>query len=1087
MLGAAVATAVLSGALMVGDSVDATLKRFARERLGRVDAAIQSVHRYFKWDLADRYGKSAEVSAVPVLSLRGSVSTTDGTRRANQVQVNGVDAAFWGMVASSDSGAKEGVWINERMATQLGVGAGDEIVLRVENPSLLPLDAPLANDEDATSALRLVVAGIASGRELGNFSLQANQVPPYNLFVPHALLEEQFDLKDRANLLLLSRGQDPGHAQGVLKATWSLADAGMKVVPVSGKSEVELRTDRIFLDAAAESAMLDAPGKNRVLTYFVNEIGFGDRATPYSVVSGLETIPAGPVLGASDAAIEPPLGDDEILLNAWCAEDLGAQAGDEVVVKYYVLGPMRALNEQSRAFRVRAVVPIEGVWNDPTLMPDFPGVAGQENCRDWEPGFDIDLSRIRNKDEEYWDAYQGAPKAFVTLAAAQSMWTNRFGDLTSIRFPLKQGESFESASQRISTDLLARIEPYSVGFNYLPVARMAGDSASQAMDFGPLFIGFSLFLIVAALLLEGLLNVFGIEQRAEETGTLLALGYPAKVVRRLFLTEGLILAVIGGAVGVILGMGYTNAVLWGLKTIWNDALGGGAVKFHLSPVTLIIGFFSGILMSLFAIWLTVRRQARKPARVLLAMGGDLETASTAASTKTHSLFWVLILLCLGGSVYLLAASLMNSDRPNVAAFFTSGFGMLAGLLLLLYVNLSPRAMSQQAGVNQTTLTYGNLKRRRGRSTATVALLACGSFLVIAVGANRLDASRETDNPQSGTGGFELFAESTFPILHNLNTEEGLNRYGLAKEDLGETVVYPFRVHRGEDASCRNLNRAQAPTLFGFDPAPLADRNSFTFAATLHDQEAGWRILDSTTARDVIPGVVDRTTLQWALRMKLGDEIEYQAEDGKPFRVKLVASLSHTMLQGALIIAEKDFIARFPSASGYGGLLIDAPDGHADEVSALLTQSLADQGTEVIPTQRRLAELNAVENAYLSIFQALGGLGLILGCAGLGVLVLRNVLERRGEMALMRTMGFSQSRLRSFVLKEHLLLFALGLGIGAAAGLASVLPHLLEPGEQFPWLSLSLTLAAIAVSGIGWTWAASRLALRGEILSALRNE
>jgi len=46
---------------------------------------------------------------------------------------------------------------------------------------------------------------------------------------------------------------------------------------------------------------------------------------------------------------------------------------------------------------------------------------------------------------------------------------------------------------------------------------------------------------------------------------------------------------------------------------------------------------------------------------------------------------------------------------------------------------------------------------------------------------------------------------------------------------------------------------------------------------------------------------------------------------------------------------------------------------------------------------------------------------------------------------------------------------------------------LTPGAEFPWLTLSLTLAAVLGNGLLWTWLAARLALRGDLLAALRND
>src|ERR1039458_6865719 len=86
-------------------------------------------------------------------------------------------------------------------------------------------------------------------------------------------------------------------------------------------------------------------------------------------------------------------------------------------------------------------------------------------------------------------------------------------------------------------------------------------------------------------------------------------------------------------------------------------------------------------------------------------------------------------------------------------------------------------------------------------------------------------------------------------------------------------------------------------------------------------------------------------------------------------------------------------------------LVDAPSGNAARVSAVLTRALQDRGLELTPAADGLNTFNAMQNTYLDTFQVLGGLGLLLGSAGLGVVVLRNVLERRGELAVLLAAGF----------------------------------------------------------------------------------
>jgi putative ABC transport system permease protein len=294
------------------------------------------------------------------------------------------------------------------------------------------------------------------------------------------------------------------------------------------------------------------------------------------------------------------------------------------------------------------------------------------------------------------------------------------------------------------------------------------------------------------------------------------------------------------------------------------------------------------------------------------------------------------------------------------------------------------------------------------------------------------------------------------------------------------------VRDGDDASCLNLNRAQQPKLLGVKPGLLHNQKAFSFV-----NEFQWMNLSMSNAMDMhansILGVGDAASIQWALHKKIGDALSYRDERGNDFDVRLVGGLANSILQGSIIIDEAEFTRRFPSVSGYRMFLIDCPSNALPQVSAELSRALQDYGFEVTPTAQRLAAFNAVQNTYLNTFQVLGGLGLLLGSVGLGIVVLRNVLERRGELALLIAVGFRRARVQKLVLAEHAALLGLGLAIGILSALVAILPSLLSPRGELPVRSLALTLGGVLLFGLISTWLATRVAVRGNLLEGLRNE
>src|SRR5436190_21367355 len=96
----------------------------------------------------------------------------------------------------------ETAFINETLAQQLNLHEGDDVIVRIHKPSDLGQDAAIVPRDKTSVALRLKVGRILSATEFGNFNLNASQVPPANLFLPHELLAKNLGLESRANLML---------------------------------------------------------------------------------------------------------------------------------------------------------------------------------------------------------------------------------------------------------------------------------------------------------------------------------------------------------------------------------------------------------------------------------------------------------------------------------------------------------------------------------------------------------------------------------------------------------------------------------------------------------------------------------------------------------------------------------------------------------------------------------------------------------------------------------------------------------------------------------------------------------------------
>ena len=246
VLGAAVGSAALIGALLVGDSIRGSLRHMALARLGGVTVALESGDRFFRDQLADEL----TFGAAPLAQVSGTATRSDGEARANNVQVIGMDerlAEVAGKHPKFSTNAGDAAILNTALASHLGVKPGDSVLLRVQKPSLLSREAPITPQQDSAVALRLTVAAVAGDEEFGRFSLRASQVPPHNAFVPLRLLQQRLELGERANVLLVS-GANQLAAEQQLKAKWQLADAELELSALTNTAGFQLSSRRVFID-----------------------------------------------------------------------------------------------------------------------------------------------------------------------------------------------------------------------------------------------------------------------------------------------------------------------------------------------------------------------------------------------------------------------------------------------------------------------------------------------------------------------------------------------------------------------------------------------------------------------------------------------------------------------------------------------------------------------------------------------------------------------------------------------------------------------------------------------------------------------
>ena len=1047
ILGVATAVAVLSGALLVGDSVRASLRDLVLQRLGKTEAVATSA-QFFREQLA------AEVpDSVPIIALQGIVTHEKDGRRAAGVSIYGIDERFWKFhgVAAPEAADREAL-PSAALARELGASPGDTVLVRVEKPSAIPLESMHGKKEDTGRTIRFNSAAPLPAVQMGEFSLKPSQGDVSAIFVPLRRLQRDLLQREgmpprRVNTLLLAKALFP-------KDKVTLEDLGIKVRPLEDRNALSIESESAVInDTLAEKITSVAAKTQPILSYLANSIRIGEKQVPYSLVTAIGT--------------DQP--DDVIRLTEWAAQDQGAKVGDAVVLEYFYWEPSGSLVTRTAQFKLAGVLPMTGIAVDRDFTPEYPGITQADSIAGWDPPFPVDLKRVRPRDEEYWKKYRTAPKAFLSLAAGQKLWGSRFGKLTSIRV-----EGTIDAAV-FSKKLRAAIDPEQAGMTIATPRAQGLDAARGSTDFGEYFTYFSFFLVVSALLLAGLFFQLGIEQRLREIGALRAVGFAAKKVRRMFVAEGAVLSLIGAIVGTVGAVLYAAFLLYGLKTWWRGAVGTDLLALHISVQSLAGGAIGGMIVACLCVLLTLRSLRKSTPRDLLS---GQRGVSAEPHRETRRLRLVAMFAVFGG-IAMVGTSFAH-QVPEAAGFFGAGT-----LLLIASVLATWGRLRQPASHVATVAGLGvrNAGHRPGRSVLSIALIASAVFLVIALDAFRRPAVSATD-PKSGTGGFPLMAESQLPLLWDPNTSSG--RENLNISAVNGVKFYPFRLRPGEDSSCLNLYEPRSPRILGArrDFVTLA---RFAFTTTLAKSDAEkqnpWLLLQGATEGGAIPAIADANSITYVLHRKVGDTFTIDAGTGREVKLKLVGALDDSILQSEIVISEENFVRTFPAEQGFRFFLLDAPAS----ATTPLEQALSDYGFDATSTPEKLAAFHRVENTYLSTFQALGGLALLLGTLGLGAVLARNVIERRKELALLRAVGYRPEHLRKIVIAENVYLLVVGILIGTVCALVAIAPAFLSRGGHLPNPSLALLLLAVPVAGLIASLGAVRSVVRAPLLETLRSE
>ncbi|MFM7250015.1 MAG: FtsX-like permease family protein [Planctomycetaceae bacterium] len=1091
----AVVAATIAGAVGVGDALQTGLRRLALERLGGVTAAVVG-DRFFRADLV----RSAEGDAPlhPALVLEVTFEAAAGGVPARATILACDAAADLGFSPAPPPVAGGEVALNAPLAEALGVRAGDTVVVRVPMPSAIPADSPMGRRTPESAGRRLRVAAILPERGIGRFSLRPAQLTTGVAVARLGTLQDILRRGDVANAGL-AVGPDAATLKARLRP--ALADVGLALEPVP-EGGLRLSSAALVLPAEVDRVaeeVLRPEGGVPTLVFLANALtappdaGRPAARIPYSTVLGIAdgVLPVGALEDADGRPLTPPP-DDGIVIDRWMADDLAAQGrpvavGDPLEVRLFLPETLHGhVEERVERLRVTGIARMEGMALARSVVPEVEGFTDEKSIADWDPPFPFDRQAVRtvpphDEDDRYWKAHGATPKAFVSLRCARRLAAGRFGATTAWFLPGMDPGARDGLAARLAAGLV----PERLGIRVDDLRANALEAARGSTPFGSLFLALSSFVVLSGLLLEWLLFQLLVAARRRDVGVLSAIGWSPRGIGRLLALVGGVAAAVGVVVGTAAGPAWARLLLRFLAATWNQSVAAGSAAVFGEGAVRWAGLWPGALaaavLSMAAIASAAWSAARRPPLGLLR--GGAETAARLPAARRGA-----AVLAAAALVAAAAAAWMagNADaQAAVGLFFLAGALALVGLLALVRRWLARAAIGHILD-SLGRLAWRGLAHRPQRAFTVAAIVAVAEFLIVAVSAFSLAPPARPRDRAGPTGGWTTIASFSSPSSVDPSDREALDALGLDAVDrdlLAGAGVARLRASAGDDASCTNLYAASRPVVLGVGPG-FVDRGGFRFTGHLPlpaDAADPWRLLGRGPDAP-IAAILDDATARWALKYGgVGSRFTLPDEEGVAVEFEIVGLLEPGILQGWVIVAERDFERLFPSRSGYSMALVDAGDADPGAVERAVRGAWVDAGVTTEPALERLRRLSAVQNTFLAAFQALGTLGLLLGTAGVAAVQVQGVLERVGTFGLLAALGFPGRSSRAVVVLETLFMVGLGLAVGAVAGAVTLPAHVAGGRASVPvgWIlvTAALSLAVALLAGLAATRAVARLTPR----------
>jgi ABC-type antimicrobial peptide transport system permease subunit len=543
--------AVLTSALLIGESVRGTLN----DNLRKDTAFVKTLLRF----------------STPV-----NIDTSGGVLHTAGFISGGFRTHLYAFPRENAIHGRD-AYCSKALTEALKLNIGDTFTVRVQTIAAIKSEE-LMGIPPRLKQIRFIYKGVWNNKK-ADVNFENPQLRPNNLFVSHAFLAQELGLKANAVNEIWSDKKLAEVRKELSDAViWDLSQLAFE----RWQNRPILKSKSYYLPQKAVKA---CPNALKGLISFAESLSDSKNTLNYFFVGAFE----GDILPVKSGCVE-------------ISSELREKFMAPLSLTCFMTDGYRRIERKTQEFSAVSTVPDSMISS--ILTPDIPGLTDVSDCTRWISGLPINLKRIKDEDKDYWERYKSKPKIYLNFSQAQELFAP--GKCTLLVFDTNA--DIAGIKKRIVSEL--RDDP--VLFHSMPVAEIMEKNIRNGIQFAPLFLGLSLFIIISGLLILLMLLKLHLFDRSAERQTLAEFVACENKIRRFYLMELLTILLPGILLGLLLGTCLCVLQLRLLEHVWNGIILIKRLNFHASPTAFIIAFAATFCSALAILAVSLRMPVRKP-------------------------------------------------------------------------------------------------------------------------------------------------------------------------------------------------------------------------------------------------------------------------------------------------------------------------------------------------------------------------------------------------------------------------------------------------------------------------------------------